>query len=166
MVDAKILELLNTTEEKLVENLHKDVAEIFTTMIGVEITSSEVAETATQFKESVSAMVGFAGGYNGMISLNTPRSLALHFASQMLGMGEDECEGEMDDAMGEIANMIGGSFKHQFVKDGHEVRLSTPSVIRGDEYHMTVGTLPGGLTLRFETGAGHFTVSVYLENGD
>jgi hypothetical protein len=51
------------------------------------------------------------------------------------------------------------------VKDGHEVRLSTPSVISGEEYVMTVGA-PDTLTLTFESGAEYFMVCVYLEAGD
>ena len=50
-----------------------------------------------------------------------------------------------------------------FVKDGHEVKLSTPSVISGGEYEMTVCSLPDTLTLLFETENECFTVSLYLE---
>ena len=50
--------------------------------------------------------------------------------------------------------------------DGHEVRLSTPSVISGEEYVMTVGSVPYTLTLLYESAAEHFSVSLYLETGD
>jgi chemotaxis protein CheX len=98
-----------------------------------------------------------------MISINASRLQALRFTSQMLGMDVSECEDDMADALGEIANMIGGSFKHHFIKDGHEVKLSTPSVISGGEYEMTVCSLPDTLTMLFETEEESFTVSLYLE---
>ncbi|GFO67333.1 chemotaxis protein CheX [Geomonas limicola] len=163
MLGEKILKQLNTTEEDLIGHLNNDVLEIFSTMVGGGVLSSKKAETETHFNDSVSAMVGFAGGYNGMIAINASRKQALRFAAQMLGMEVDECEEEMADALGEIANMIGGSFKHHFVKDGHEVKLSTPSVISGGEYEMTVCSLPDTLTLQFETEEESFTVSLYLE---
>jgi chemotaxis protein CheX len=163
MLGEKILKQLNTTEEQLVAHLNDDVLEIFSTMVGGGVLSSKKAETSTHFNDSVSAMVGFAGGYNGMIAINASRQQALEFASQMLGMEVEECAEEMPDALGEIANMIGGSFKHHFVKDGHEVKLSTPSVISGGEYEMTVCSLPDTLTLQFETEKESFTVSLYLE---
>lgn len=166
MINAEVLSQLNTTEEQLVQHLDHDVREIFTTMVGVEVSTSQLTETMTTFKDCVTAMVGFAGVYNGMISINTPQKLAMSFASQMLGMDVTECGDDTHDALGEIANMMGGSFKHHFVKDGHEVRLSTPSVISGDEYVMTIGSLPDTLTLLFESGGDHFMVSVYLEKGD
>mgnify|MGYP001317691476 CR=1 FL=1 len=165
MISAEILRQLNTTEEILIEHMDADVREIFTTMVGADIAPSRTTVAVTKFKDSVSAMVGFAGSYNGMISINAPQKLAMSFASQMLGMDVTQFDDDVRDALGEIANMIGGSFKHHFVKDGHEVKLSTPSVISGDEYFMTVGS-PDTLTLMFESAAEHFIVCVYLEAGE
>ena len=166
MISTEILAQLDTTEEQLIVHLDGDVREIFSTMIGAEVSPSHLTATETKFRDCVTAMVGFAGSYNGMISISTPQKLAIDLASQMLGMEITECDDDVRDALGEISNMIGGSFKHHFVKNGHEVRLSTPSVISGEEYVMSVGSIPDTLTLMFESGAEHFMVSVYLESGD
>ena len=166
MINPEILTQLNTTEEQLIKHLDDDVHEIFTTMVGVSISPCQAAENQTKFTDSVSALVGFAGCYNGMIGLNTSKKLAMAFTGQMLGMEVTECDDDVIDALGEIVNMMGGSFKHHFVNDGHEVRLSTPSVITGDEYVMSVGVAPDTLTLMFEYEAEPFMVSLYLEAGD
>jgi chemotaxis protein CheX len=165
MISAEILGQLTTTEEELIGHLDRDVREIFSTMVGVVVSPSQTTVMVTKFKDCVSAMVGFAGSFSGMVSINTPQKLAMTFASQMLGMDIAEFDDDVRDALGEIANMIGGSFKHHFVRNGHEVRLSTPSVISGAEYVMTVGS-PDILTLMFESGEEHFVVSVYLEPGE
>lgn len=166
MVRAEILEQLNTTEEQLIKHLDADVREIFSTMVGAEVSAAQTTITVKNFTDSVTAMVGFAGSYNGMISINAPQKVAISFASLMLGMEMTECDDDVRDGLGEIANMIGGSFKHHFVKDGHEVRLSTPSVISGDEYVMSVGSVPDTLTLMFQIGEDSFMISVYLETGE
>jgi chemotaxis protein CheX len=163
MISAEILGQLGTTEEMLIELLDRDVREIFSTMVGVELSPSRIADTETTFRECVTAMVGLAGSYNGMISLSTPQRMAMAIASHMLGMDITRCDDDVRDALGEVANMIGGSFKHHFVKDGHEVRLSTPSVISGEEYVMTASSAPYTLSLMFALDADHFVVSVYLE---
>ena len=77
MLGEKILGQLNTTEEQLISHLNDDVLEIFSTMVGGGVLASKKAETMTLFHDSVSAMVGFAGGYNGMISINASRLQAL-----------------------------------------------------------------------------------------
>jgi chemotaxis protein CheX len=166
MIKTAILEQLDTTEEQLIELLDGDVREIFSTMVGADISPSQTVVTVTKFQECVTAMVGFVGSYCGMVSINVPQKLAIVLASQMLGMDITECDDDVRDALGEIANMIGGSFKHHFVKNGHEVRLSTPSVMSGAEYVMSVGSIPDTLTLMFESGEDHFMVSIYLEAGD
>jgi chemotaxis protein CheX len=166
-LSQSIMGQFNISEHELLQLLDVDVSEIFSTMVGMEVSpTSTPIDSVSKFKDCVTAMVGLAGGYNGLISISTPRKLAMAIASQMLGMEIVEFDDDTTDALGEIANMIGGSFKHHFVKDGLEVRLSTPSVISGEEYVMTAGSLLDTLTLLFETGEGHFMVSVYLETGE
>jgi chemotaxis protein CheX len=162
-----ILEQLNTSEDVLFKQLDNDVREIFTSMVGMELSPvSRQIDAVSVFRDSVTAMVGLAGVYNGLISINTPSGVAKTITSNMLGMEVSEIDDEVIDALGEIANMIGGSFKHHFVKDGHEVRLSTPSVITGEEYAVSVGSMPDSLTISYESGEEQFTVSVCLESGD
>lgn len=165
MINPEILQQLKTTGEQLFEHLDADARDIFSTMVGMELPKSERVETGTRFKGSLTAMVGFAGSYTGMISITTPQKLALLFASQMLGTEVFEGDEDVRDALGELANMIGGSFKHHFINDGHEVRLSTPSVMSGENYCMNSGQIPDTLTLRFPCAAEEFQVSVYLEAG-
>ncbi|MEI6206379.1 MAG: chemotaxis protein CheX [Desulfuromonadales bacterium] len=167
MINPEILVQLNRTEEQLIKLLDADVREIFATMVGINISLCQTTNVHTKFTDSVSALVGFAGCYNGMIGLNTSKKLAISFTSQMLGMEAAECdEADVTDAVGEIVNMMGGSFKHHFVNNGHEVRLSTPSVISGDEYVLSVGVAPDTLTIMFEYDTEKFMVSLYLETGD
>jgi chemotaxis protein CheX len=166
MINQAILAHLNTTPEQLMADLDADVREIFSTMVAVELPGAAPTETVTKFAESVTAMIGLAGRYNGVLSVTAPQKLAMYFASQMLGMEITECDDDVRDALGEIANMVGGSFKHHFVNDGHEVRLSTPSVMWGEEYNLNAGALPDTMTLMFPCLEEHFLVSIYLEVGD
>ncbi len=167
MLSQLIMEQLKISEDELMMQLDKDAREIFSTMVGSEISPIyHKIETVTKFNDCLTAMVGLAGVYNGLISISTPRSLAMKFASEMLGMTVTEVNEDVTDALGEIANMLGGSFKHHFVKDGHEVKLSTPSVITGEEYSICAGSLPDTLTILFESADQHFMISVFLEVGD
>lgn len=162
-----ILEQLNSSEEQVIKQLDNDVKEIFSTMVGAQVSqSSTQVAGVTTFKDSVTAMVGFAGVFNGLISIHTSKRLAISFASQMLGMTVEEIDDDVIDALGEIANMLGGSFKHHFSLEGHEVRLSIPSVVTGEEYVMSGGLLSDTLTLMFESEDEPFLISVYLESAD
>jgi chemotaxis protein CheX len=162
---ASIYEQLGTTEDDLVAQFHKDVQDVFTSMVGVEdlLHLPLQVDPKTHFSDCITAMVGFAGLYNGLLSLHVPQKLALSFTSSMIGMDVTELNDDVNDALGEIANMIAGSFKHHLSKDGHEVRLSTPSVVTGKEYVISSGTMANTLTLLFDSNEEWFMISVVVE---
>jgi len=162
---ASMYDQLGTTEEELVAQFHKDVQDVFTTMVGVEdlLHLPLQVDPKTHFSDCITAMVGFAGLFNGLVSLHVPQKLALSFTSSMIGMDVSELNEDVNDALGEIANMIAGSFKHHLSKDGHEVRLSTPSVVTGKEYVISSGTLANTLTLLFDSNEEWFMISIVVE---
>ena len=57
----------------------------------------------------------------------------------MLGMECEEVGDDLNDAIGEIANMLGGGVKQVLSKGGLDVKLSIPTVISGEDY--TVNSL-------------------------
>ncbi|MFZ4857180.1 MAG: chemotaxis protein CheX [Desulfuromonadaceae bacterium] len=164
-LNRSIMEQLAVSEDELLRQLDTDVITIFSTMVGIEVTQpSTQTESHSKFSDCVTAMVGLVGVYNGLITISATRKQAATFATSMLGLDDVESS-EVADALGEIANMIGGSFKHHFIRDGREVKLSTPSVITGNEYDISAGSPPDTLTLLYAVGHEHFKVSVYLEAG-
>ena len=80
----------------------------------------------------------------------------------MLGMEVTEIDADVHDALGEIANMIAGSFKHHFSNGGSDVKLSTPSVLNGKEYVISAGNPADTLSLLFDVDNEWFIVSVIL----
>lgn len=166
-LSPSIMKLFTVTEAELLQKLDSDVSEIFATMVGMNLSPPAAqTDTVSKFNDCVTAMVGLAGPYNGLVSINTTRKMASTIASKMLGMEIVEFNEDVTDALGEIANMIGGSFKHHFVMDGHEVKLSTPSVITVEEYEISSAYLPDTLSLLFASEDELFTVGVYLETSE
>jgi chemotaxis protein CheX len=164
-LSAAIYEQLGISEEVLVKQFYSDVQDVFTTMVGVEdlLHLPLLVDPKTHFSDCITAMVGFAGLFNGLVSLHVPQKLALSFTSSMIGMEITELNDDVNDALGEIANMIAGSFKHHLSKDGHEVRLSTPSVVSGKEYVISSGSLANTLTLLFDSDNEWFMISIVVE---
>jgi chemotaxis protein CheX len=163
-LNQSVIEQLGISEAELTRLLASDVCEIFSTMVGV----TEIAylpreiENPTHFSNSVTAMVGLAGTSNGMVCLHTSKALGLWFTAQMLGMEVTEVDDDMDDALGEIANMIGGSFKHHLSNSGDSIKLSTPSVVTGSDYSITSGHPGESLSLVFQAGGEEFIISAII----
>jgi chemotaxis protein CheX len=128
------------TEELIAGYVIDATREVFSTMVMMDITDEfPLKEPVSRFKCSITGMVGFAGTYSGVISIHCPVELALKVTSNMLGIECDEVNDDLNDAIGEIANMLGGSVKQVLSKGGLDVKLSIPTVISGEDY--TVNSL-------------------------
>lgn len=162
---AQVLESVGLTEDELVRMLIADVREVFSTMVGIEdlLHLPSLIEPMTHFQESVTAMVGMAGSVSGLVSVHAPGSLALQITSGMLGMEVSEIDEDVHDAMGEIANMVAGSFKLHLARGGADIRISTPSVVTGAAYDISAGHTRDTIALRFLTDEEWFIVAITLE---
>jgi chemotaxis protein CheX len=162
----KLLERLQISEDDLVKMIIKDVREIFTTMVGMEdlMHLPLQVDPVSHFSDAISGMVGLGGACNGLVSIHIPRPLAIKVASSMLAMDLDEVNDDVRDALGEIANMIAGSFKLHLSHGGSDVHLSTPSVITGNEYIISVGNAKDILTLLFDADEEWLMVAIAIKN--
>ena len=165
-ISPDTLSNLNITELELTAALVKDVQDVFSTMLGVDDITHvpNHTESANACSTYLTAMVGMVGRYNGMVSIILPLPLALSFTSLMLDMEVTEMNGDVNDAMGEIANMIGGSFKLHLSKAGDDVKLSIPSVVCGSSYTVSAASTTDVLTLDLKSGSEMFAISLTIEN--
>lgn len=160
------LAAINMTEDQLVKSLIKDVQDVFINMVGVEdlMHLPIQIDVTTHFKDCLTSMVGLAGTYNGLVSVHIPWPLAISFTSLMLGMEVTEIDDDVNDAMGEIANMVAGSFKQHLSKGGSDIQLSTPSVVNGADYVVSSGNNLENITLKFATDEEWFMVALSIED--
>jgi chemotaxis protein CheX len=165
-MSSKSIEMMNTNKELISQQLIQDVRDIFSTMVGLDdlLHLPIQIDPQTHFKDCVSSMVGLAGSFNGLVSMHMPCDIALKATSSMLGMNVTEHNDDVSDALGEIANMIAGSFKHQLSKGGMDIKLSTPSIVYGKEYMVKLISHPDQVTVKFATENDWFMVAVAFEN--
>lgn len=169
-LNPDIAESTKFSETQLAEYVINATREVFSTMVMMEPADDyPLQESVTHFKCSITGMVGFAGTYSGVISMHCPIKLAKKITAAMLGMSEDEVEegGEdLNDAIGEIANMLGGSVKMILSKGGLDVKLSIPTVIAGEDY--TVNSLSDidCVVIPFTVDTERFLVGLTLKKED
>ena len=148
-------------KEKIVEV----TKEIFETMIMLEVEAGEpLTEHVSKFTFSLSAMVGFAGFKQGNLAIHASEDVAKGITQDFLGMEIEEINEDVQDAMGELANMIAGSLKPFIANDGKNVELSLPSVVYGEEYTMTVVAKADWMIVPFTVTHGQFLVCLEFKN--
>jgi chemotaxis protein CheX len=146
--------------EKLIES----TIEIFTGMVMMEVTvAGESLQKLGPLKHSITGMVGLAGTHKGVLAVHFPKKVALEVTSNFLGMDVAEINEDVQDAIGEIANMLGGNLKTILSDRGKDIQLSLPSTISGDEYAFSSQAEGDQIIIPFQAPAGIFYVEVELE---
>lgn len=138
--------------------------EIFTGMVMMEISQDgEPLKELGIMKNSITGMVGLAGTHKGMLAVHFPNSLAMAITTSFLGMEVEQMNEDVQDAIGEIANMLGGNVKTILSDKGRDIQLSLPSTIFGEEYSFMSQNEVDQIVLPFKAPAGVFFVELELE---
>ena len=118
-------------------NLDASVEEVFRLMLGIACRRHtglvEIAEP-----ESVTAVVGFGGMLSGACVFRSGASAAIKVAAHMTGMEFTEVDDTVKDGIGEICNMLAGSWKSKVPGLAANTGLSVPAVITGRDYFLHV----------------------------
>lgn len=166
-LNADIAGAARFTEEQLARYVIDATKDVFSTMVMMDPADDyPLKDPIHRFQCSITGMVGFAGIYSGVISIHCPVALALQITSSMLGMECEEVNEDLNDAIGEIANMLGGSVKQVLSKGGMDVKLSIPTVISGEDY--TVNSLSDidCVVIPFSVNDNRFLVGLTLKKED
>jgi len=118
-------------------NLDASVEEVFELMMGVKCRRA-VAELPDCHTESVTAVVGFGGLLSGACVFKLASETALTVASRLTGIEFSEVDDTVKDAIGEICNMLAGSWKGKVPELSANCGLSVPAVITGRDYNLHV----------------------------
>lgn len=146
--------------DKIIES----TIEIFTGMVMMEISvAGEPLAKLGPLKNSITGMVGLAGVQKGVLAVHFPKQLALDVTGSFLGMDVEEINADVQDAIGEIANMLGGNLKTILSDRGKDIQLSLPSTIYGEEYAFSSQAEVDQVILPFQAPSGLFYVEIELE---
>lgn len=168
-LNPDIASQVKLTEQQLSDYIISSTLDVFSTMISDLSIGADfpLKEPLTRFQCSITGMVGFAGTYSGVISLHCPVLLAKDITSSMLGVDAaelNESSEDLHDAIGEIANMLGGSIKMVLSKGGMDVKLSVPTIISGENYTVEVLSDVDCVVIPFNVAEHRFLVGLTLKH--
>lgn len=129
------------------EPLSRAVLKTFHTMLGIPLQSRRISAMEAFTSMHVLGEVSFSGRATGMVHLRLPSATARLAAERFLGMapGELTDDSGVDDAIGELANIVVGNFKSNLCDAGLECKLSPPKISRTTEFKLNTA---GGLAER------------------
>ena len=110
----------------------------------------------------VSAIIGLTGETSGSIIISMPGSLACKIASNMLMEEITSMNKNVEDAIGEIGNIVVGDARRLLIQDGFSLSISVPTVVVGKGHKISrSGDVPC-IAIPFTTPFGNFEVNVGL----
>lgn len=118
------------------KNINNCVLETFDTMLSMPMSKVGMATDPNLNEKRMVAAVHFAGEVVGTMALHVSKEFATLITTSMLGIEEDQIdsEEEVKDVLGELANIISGTLKSEFLDNDLSCVISTPSITRGSDF--------------------------------
>ncbi|OFZ17744.1 MAG: hypothetical protein A2X94_15205 [Bdellovibrionales bacterium GWB1_55_8] len=102
-----------------------------------------------------------SSAFQGSIALCFPAAVFLAIYSSMLGEKHEEITKEIEDAAGEILNIIFGQAKAELNdKEGYAIQKAIPTIVRGKTLQVHHLSRSVAVVLPFETAAGRFNLEI------
>jgi chemotaxis protein CheX len=127
---------MNPIPKEMLSVLVESTQEVFETMVFQPLgPQTPVEGDAVRPRSNVVSSVAFAGEQSGIVAFYSTTATANRIAGAMLGIAPEDINGEMPDAIGEIANMIAGTFRTRMAATGPRWAISIPTVTIGSDFY-------------------------------
>ncbi len=112
------------------------VREVFDTMLNLRLDPVEFDDKALSTGTHIASAVGFIGRLTGVVYIYSSEAFARRITAALLGLSPAEIDGDemVNDAMGEISNMVVGQIKSRLSDRGLPCTLTIPSIVRGSNF--------------------------------
>ena len=114
-------------------------------------------------KGDISGIIGLTGDSRGIVSVSFKKDCAVSIVKNMLGGDIQDILTDVQDAVGEITNMISGQARRILAEGGTTLQSGTPTVIMGKSHTISHVSSSPIMAIPFDTEFGQFTIEVSLE---
>lgn len=144
------------------------VTEVFGTMLNMQMLAMPVGDCVFDGEAQIASAVGFTGQLSGVVYFYTTTRFAGRITRGLIGMDDSEAVTEemVNDAMGEIANMVVGHFKSRLVDRGVMCVMTIPSIVRGSQFGIEAVSQTDVERLGFRSGNNFLLVELLIRGGD
>jgi chemotaxis protein CheX len=156
---------MNSAIDQIEQMTRQAVCQVFSGMLSMELVEEPPGALPEDSKGQVAGSVGFVGKGSGIIYLYAGATAAVTMASRMLGIAESEIEGDemVNDALGELTNMVCGSVKSKLCDNGWPCKLTIPSVVRARKLSVGGVSQVERRILGFHNGEHHLLAEILLK---
>ena len=128
--------------------------EVFEIMVFMDIEESSEPDRQVE-ADALLGSITFRGNLEGCLAICCSAPCAKTIAVNMLGMEPDEeiSQADINDAIGEVTNMVMGSVKSRLQDNLGNIDVSIPSVVSGRRLENSLGDGAGKVLIKFNIEA-------------
>lgn len=152
------LYVMQAKPESFETRLDLAVEEVFQAMLGVRCAPAEAAGWTLR-QETIGAIVGLAGAMRGSCMVHVDRISGMRIAELLKGSTDNDLE-TIHDALGELCNLITGTWKGRIPELASGCMLSPPVVIEGQDFRCHSQPSPFHIQSRYRFGSDELEVTL------
>jgi flagellar motor switch protein FliN len=139
------------TDETIRQSIASTLIETFDAMMSMHLESIDTAEDVKLDNNRMVGAIHFGGEVVGVMSFGLSEVFARAVTGAMLGIEIDEIHSldEIKDVIGELANIVAGNLKTEFLDAGLTCVISTPSITLGSDFKIDPVDIAPPLHLNF-----------------
>lgn len=140
------------------------VASVFGTMLNLPVDEESESAPVVENEPQIAGSVGFIGVVTGVVFIYSTVNFARNVTRRMIGFDTPITGEEMvNDAFGEITNMIVGHIKSRLGDRGMQCVLTIPSILRGSHFTIEPTSSTRRRISTFRCAGDHVVVEVLLK---
>lgn len=149
--------------DKLVDSA---VTDVFQTMLGMAMRRVPPSPDLSNGEPQVAGSVGFVGKVTGVLYIYASVAFARRITGTLLQLADHEIDSDemVNDAIGEMANMLVGHMKSCLSDRGMACALTIPSIVRGSHFSVEPVSSVRGQMFAFETSGSHVFIEVLFKS--
>ncbi len=141
------------------------VQNTFDTMLSLAVKSVDPTKAKVTSSEQIIGSAKFGGKATGIVHFRIEETLAKYLAGQMLGMEPEQTDAQtVRDVIGELINMIAGSFKSNISDAGLACKLEVPEVSLTADFRLNLGSGDNHEQFLFQCQDGLVAVDVVVNS--
>ncbi|MCK4626769.1 MAG: chemotaxis protein CheX [Phycisphaerae bacterium] len=157
-------EIATATKAEHIECVAEATTEIFNITCGLAITPLDKDENLSG-DGVIIAIISLVGDVEWSVFLGLPRQTATAIAAKFAGFEIPFDSEDMGDAIGELANILGGQVKALLDRRSVEANISLPSVMRAENMHVLIQRSVSGVKTCFDSELGKLWTGAAVGNG-
>jgi CheY-specific phosphatase CheX len=160
---VKPKEIVLSEVEKL---LYSAISTVFKTMLDLQVSFEPVNDQVFGDQAHVAGAVGVAGTLDAMTYLYADELMAREITGKLLGLPVESIDDEsmVNDAFGELTNMVAGHLKSYFSDRVKACTMTIPTVVRGRDFRIEAVAGTKRLALCFCCHQHHMRAEIVIKS--